>query len=321
MAYRFELDEQMDKAFARCAREQLDGAIRALVERIEGDPVEAVHSARKSVKKERALLRLLRGAIGAPERNRESAALRASAHRLTQAREAEILVQTLDGLADRYSGALPAVPFEAVRESLVATRASQRAQLRDKAFQAEVAQELAATRARIAGLALRAGGWRAIEPGLAHTYRQGRKEMKAAREKPAPERLHDWRKRVKDLYYQLRLLSEVCGPTIHGQAKEADRLADLLGDEHDLALLNEAIDAFAQDLAKDKLALMRLVEHRRGQLQAEAVTVGTRLYAEKPSAFTRRIRRSWRAGRKGAHDSRQLNDPAELAELSRAAVA
>ena len=53
--------------------------------------------------------------------------------------------------------------------------------------------------------------------------------------------LHDWRKRVKDLWYHERLLAPTCGPTVRGHAKELDRLSDLLGDDHDLALLRHEL--------------------------------------------------------------------------------
>jgi hypothetical protein len=66
-------------AARRCAREQLEEAVRQLSEEIDTDPVTAVHEARKAVKKERALLRLLRGALPKAQRDSANTALRDAA--------------------------------------------------------------------------------------------------------------------------------------------------------------------------------------------------------------------------------------------------
>ena len=92
MAYRFEPDEDTREAILRCAREQLDDAVRELSEGIGDDPVEAVHSARKAVKKERSLLRLARGAMAPKQRRRENRALRAAARGLSDMRDADVMI-------------------------------------------------------------------------------------------------------------------------------------------------------------------------------------------------------------------------------------
>ncbi|MGB2711898.1 MAG: CHAD domain-containing protein, partial [Conexibacter sp.] len=62
MAYRLSTADEFATAVRTCAREQLAGAIDRL-EHVEDDPVEAVHDARKHLKKLRALLRLARAAL------------------------------------------------------------------------------------------------------------------------------------------------------------------------------------------------------------------------------------------------------------------
>ena len=113
------------------------------------------------------------------------------------------------------------------------------------------------------------------------------------------ENLHDWRKRAKDLWYHLRLLKPFSPAIIGGHADEAHRLADLLGDDHDLALLRETLLGGGGEVPVDVEAVIGLIEHRRDQLQAEAMQVGERLYAERPKAFRRRMHRYWKATRRG----------------------
>jgi hypothetical protein len=149
MAYRFEVDERLRDAILRCAGEQLDHAVSELSEGIADDPGAAVHAARKAVKKERSLLRLARGVMSPQQRRRENRALAAAGRGLSDARDAEVMIQTIDRLADRYVGQLPEGTFHAIREQLEQTRDRQRGQLTGSALDARAVQELGAgTRAR-----------------------------------------------------------------------------------------------------------------------------------------------------------------------------
>jgi len=110
------------------------------------------------------------------------------------------------------------------------------------------------------------------------TYRRGR----AAAAKPATdEDLHEWRKRVKDLWYQARLLS------IKRVARDAKALSKLLGDDHDLAVLST-------ELPHDD-PLQPLIGDRRAALQKRARKLGARVYEKPPKAFRKRVRKRLRA--------------------------
>lgn len=115
------------------------------------------------------------------------------------------------------------------------------------------------------------------------------------------------------------LLPPICGPAVEGQAKDAHRLADLLGDDHDLGVLRQALVSGHIDAAVDLDAVVRLIDHRRAELQSEAVQLGARVYAEKPKAFARRMQRSWNAGR-ALPRVRLEQHPADLAQATRAVL-
>jgi CHAD domain-containing protein len=317
MAYRFRSDESVREAFARCASEQLDRAVSELSEHIGDDPVHAVHSARKAVKKERSLLRLMRGSMPSTQRRRENRRLRKAARGLSAARDAEVMIDTLDELAKRYVGQLPENTFEGIREPLVRTRDEQRAQLIDSTLGDQAVGGLGAVRLRVDDWRLADGGWAAIEDGLLRSYTSGRAAFARAQSHRDMDEWHEWRKRVKDLWYQQRLLSAVGGPMVKGQAKDADVLADLLGDDHDLGVLRRSLAAGAIHAPVDVDAVIALIDHRRGELQSEALWIGARVYAEKPKAFRRRMRRSWKAGRGRAAATTHAH-PLELAGATRA---
>lgn len=317
MAYRFDIDEGVRDGIRRCAVEQLDVAVRQLSERLDGDPVEAVHSARKAIKKERSLLRLARGAMPAGQRRRENRRLRDAARAVSQARDAEVMLDTFDQLAERYAGQLPGHAFDAIRERLVVGRDRERAALTGTPLAAHAARELRAVRTRVPDWRLSADGWSSIEPGLRRSYADGRQAFARSRSDRSFEGLHAWRRRVKDLWYEERLLATVAGPTVTGQVKDVHRLGDLLGDDHDLGVLRAALTGGAAPVPVDLDAVIELIDHRRGELQAEALRLGARVYAEKPGAFVRRMRTYWAAGRAQARAGRDER-PAELAEAVRA---
>lgn len=291
MAYRLQPDESVPDELRRCAGEQLDLAIDELTTGVADHPVEAVHEARKALKKTRSLLRLGRGALDPDERRRDNAALRQAGRRLSDARDAEVMLEATDKLADQFAGRLPQATFDAIRRHLAPERRL------DSGLTDQVADELKAVRSRVEHSSSRATGWKALEPGLHRSYARGRAALEKARSRPTVENLHEWRKRTKDLWYHLRLLKPFAPGIIGGAAKDADKLSKRLGDDHDLAILRAALERGAGDLKVDVDAVLELIDHRREQLQAEAMTLGQRLYAERPKAFVARMHRYWKASR------------------------
>jgi CHAD domain-containing protein len=310
MAYKLQAVETVQDGLRRCAREQLDRAIDELTTRVDDDPVEAVHDARKALKKARSLLRLCRGTLDGDERRRENAALRHAGRALSSARDAEVKLQAVDELSQRFAGRLPSTTLRAVRRHLEAERGPARQRLIQSGLTDQVADELRQVRARIDNWPLHDGGWNALAPGLLRSYRRGREGMQLVRDEPTVENLHEWRKRTKDLWYHLRLLGPMAPAIVGGHVEEADELSDLLGDDHDLAILRESLIDSAGKLAVDIDAVIELIDHRREQLLAQALLVGERLYAEPCKAFHRRLHDYWKTWRR-AH--RQPRPSAALA--------
>ena len=298
MSYRLRADERVSDALRRCTREQLDRATSELTAGTEHDPVAAVHDARKALKKARSALRLGRGAIDRDARQRDNAALRDAGRALSAARDAEVMFQAVGDLAERFAGQVPGTTFDAIQRHLETERDDARARLLDSGLTDQVAGELQAVQARIDEWPVHGGGWAALEPGLLRSYRRGRAAMKTARREPTSENFHEWRKRAKDLWYHLRMLKSLSPGIVGGHADEAHKLADLLGDDHDLAVLRETLETGAGALPVDVDAVIGLVDHRRDQLQAQALRVGARLYAEPPKVFRRRLHRYWRIWRR-----------------------
>jgi CHAD domain-containing protein len=137
-----------------------------------------------------------------------------------------------------------------------------------------------------------------LRTGAARTYSDGVVAWRAARGTDDVDLLHDWRKRVKDLWYQHRLLRDAWPVVLTAFSDAADALGELLGDEHDLAVLAERLDGLELPPAADVEVLAELIGERRAQLRAEAFALGERLYAERPAAYERRLTVYLRAARR-----------------------
>jgi CHAD domain-containing protein len=298
-AYRFTPGEPVPDEVRRVARGRIDHALDELRGDSESTREEAVHEARKDMKKLRALLRLLRGGIGDDVYRAENAAFRDIARQLAGVRDADVMLATLADLEQRY-GELPGAARR-LRPALVAHRFQTSARGLGSGSTAAIAA-LVQARARVEDWPLDTDGFDAFIEGLWRIYRQGRRDYQAAREEPTAESIHEWRKRAKDLWYHCLLLQESWKPVMGALADEAHELSDRLGDDHDLAVLLEWAHEHAGSLNGSDPVLRGfdvIVESRRRDLQAEAFEFGERLYADKPSAFVGRIESWWDATASG----------------------
>ncbi len=297
-AYRLLEGEPIGPGIRRVLEAQVDDAVAQLRGDAGTEPAEAIHEARKDMKKIRSALRLVRDTIGDDAWRRENDHYRDVARKLSAHRDAEILVESLDGLRERF-GPAARERTEALREQLDAENRAAHDDGTIERTMAGAAAELIACRSSLAELDLDGDGWGVIAPGLHRSYRRGRKRLRSVEEEPSVTNLHELRKRVKDLSYQLRLIREADKPMIGALADHAHDLSDHLGDDHDLALLREEAqrrrDAFASPA--DQRHLLQEIDQRRGELQFAAISLGERIYAEKPKKFTARLAKRYRRSR------------------------
>ena len=281
-AYRLKAAEPLPQGIARVANGRIGHALAELRGKSDSTPEEAVHEARKDLKKLRALLRMTRGEIGDATFRRENLCFRDAGRELAGVRESDVMLETLKAL-DIPSG----MEWE-LRKTIQGHRAGNGGDGRRTAA-AGVVSMLREARGRVGDWPVERHSFDALREGLERTYRRGRRDFRAAQNAPTVEVLHEWRKRVKDLWYQQTLLRELWPPVMQAVGDEAHQLANRLGDDHDLAMLAD----WVREHAAAEPEFFEAVESRRSELQAEAMTLGERLYADKPGPYVRRLRRLW----------------------------
>jgi CHAD domain-containing protein len=294
MSYRLKSGEDAGRGVRRIAREQIDLASDQLTVGDVGDVGDGVHEARKAFKRLRALLRLSRDPLGDEVYRVENTTFRDLGRELSGVRDAAVLVETLDELRERYADELSHGAFDGLREALHAeARTAHDALEGDRGLTERATADLAAARDRVAGWPLPDHGDVAIlAPGFRRIYRRGRKALRAAERDTSTESLHELRKRAKDLWHAAQVLRPAAPKKLKRLGRDAHALSDLVGDDHDLAVLLDAAAQRPGTLADgEHELLMALVRRRRTKLQRAALKCANRLYDSKPRKLTKRLLR------------------------------
>src|SRR5947208_6085187 len=119
MAYRLNLGEPVARCVKRIAREEIGAAIDRLRGKSGAGQDKAVHEARKSIKRTRALLRLVRADDGEVY-DTEGTRLRDVGRKLSRLRDAAALIAAFDGLRERYRAKLRRRSLDSIRRALMA---------------------------------------------------------------------------------------------------------------------------------------------------------------------------------------------------------
>lgn len=281
-------DASIGEGFRRIATEQIARSIRAAGD-TSRDAGLRIHDVRRRCKRLRALLRLVRP--GFSDFAEASASIRDAAAGLSAARDRKVLLDTLDDLTDRARESRRLMPDAAAPDSERVAR--------DDAALAQFRTAMENVRHRADRWTLRGDGFSLLGKGLTKTYRAARKLQRRAERDDTPEAIHRWRKQVKYLWYQLCLFQGSAPDVIPSFRQSAERLSDLLGRHHDLALLSETLreDPGALGEGLDASVIIALAGRRQQELATLAGAVGRQLFAERPGALRRRFEAYWQGWR------------------------
>jgi CHAD domain-containing protein len=232
-------------------------------------------------------LRLVRDNLGKKVYQRENDCFRDLGRRLSGARDATVMGETLaglvaEGVSDRIQRAaeIAIEQFEARSEEAAAAVVGD-----------DILDELEQARQRGAAWPLEGLTAQGLGAGLKRIYSRGRDALATLDDEPDGENFHEWRKRVKYLWYSVRLLTPAWPQVLEPWADELHDLASLLGKHHDLVVLRQTLqeDTDLALRADTRKALLPHLEQKLAAREALALPLGAKLYAEKPKAFARRL--------------------------------
>ena len=126
-----------------------------------------------------------------------------------------------------------------------------------------------------------AHGRRAVGEGVTETYRKAKHALRAVRERPSARRFHDWRKQVKALSYELRIVGGAIPELLTTLVPKVERLAELLGQVHDLDCAKGTAELHPRWFGRgeDLQAVLALLDERRAALEAEAMALSETVFA------------------------------------------
>lgn len=296
MPYLLANDETVAEGAVRVLAEQLREAAADL--RGDGPVGTVVHDARRRLKMARAVLELVRPGLPKGVYRHERRGYRDAARDMAAVRDARVLVDTLDGLRACASGRVDEAYVERVRRVLRSDVVRAQRAFRRSAAREGVACKLADAADRAATWTVEDGGWPALASRLERCYAGGVEACARALETRSDVAFHEWRKLAKELWHYERLLRGAWPALMRARAKASGELGDILGRDHDLALLRAALSARHVDGdAPDAEALVRLALERGQELRSRAERIAARVYAEPASVYVKRMGvyfRQWR---------------------------
>ncbi len=288
MAFRFHRGESVRHAIDRMARDELEDARTAILS--DRSAARRVHDARTSIKKVRALVRCVRPGVGKPAR-KANRRLRSIARDLAPARDAHTIAATFSRLA-RDVGRGRGGDLVRARRKLAKRLRADAASASARRLR-RIARRLEESRDRVDRWIPEDAGWAAIGEGFVRSYGRARRAMGRAREKESGARMHAWRRAAKAYGYQVRALEPIWPKEMETLRSEIEMLGDLLGREHDLTVLEETLrEERACPADRPNCArLLAKLEGERCGIRRESELLGDRLFAEKPGAMRKRMKR------------------------------
>jgi len=298
MSYSFQREESISENIRRVYTELLDQCIYELTHSY-GRSHSAVHETRKSFKKMRALFRLVREEIGEDTYKAYNTFFRDEGRKISDLRDVNVLIETLDEIKKTYQKELSEDVFTGIRAKLLRKKhaLSKRLLYRRKVLQKMFAR-LEETEVYLTSMHIQNENFSAFRSGLTRVYKKASKGLTSAYAKRSAEVFHNWRKRVKYLRYQVDLLSPAWPSVLSLQEKELHTLSDLLGDHHDLSVLEEEILSIKIKNTEALEVLLGLISHHKSTMEEEAQPLGAKLFAEKPKNFVNRLESYWKTWKK-----------------------
>jgi len=292
MAYRLKAKESVPHGLRRIVREELKDAIRQLSKNSNRD--EAIHEARKSIKKVRAALKLVRRELGSTY-HQENSRLRDAAHMLSVLRDAGAMITTFDAVRDHDKKHAKGRSEKNMRRILVTRKAQVEREHNLEQLLPRVSESVADARDLSSGWPPRRGGFTAMEKDFEKTFRDGRKAMAKLQKDRRPELFHELRKRVKDHWYHVRLLENLWDEMMIGYEKTLKDLESRLGDDHNLVLLHDLVAAEPERYGKpsDIRSLYDKIASYQKEVRREALDLAKRIYSERPRKLVKRFRALW----------------------------
>ena len=260
------------------------------------EPHEAIHSTRKTMKRIRALLRMVREGAGYSLYLRENRFYRDISRHLSRARDLYVLQETLHSVTSKKKQLMSAAEELKSRITLAMEEEMEALSAPGGAFQI-IPPALDAAVKRLDATLQLSDDFSAIERGMRRTYRKGRRLFSALKKDPHMAHTHEFRKSCRYLQFQMELIVPLYPALLRGYAASIDKLTEKLGKIRDLQRLQLYVRETGVEASPDVIdgTFMKAVQTLSRKTHQEIYRLPPLIYAEKPVRFTDRIHCYWQA--------------------------
>lgn len=236
-----------------------------------------IHRSRQCLKKVRAVLELLRQEVPYVYRV-ENQTARKIAKSLSEYRDGEAMIETLESIRDNYAERLPPNIYDSIGLAITSHRDlinAGRANAANDIASAIAALDAAARRLRL--VSLDRVSIKSLIAARARSQRRMREARKQALQGHDPALFHRWRRRTKTLFYQEQFFRK-----LRRSSKRVRRhlktVGNLLGYANDAALLNSYLERIPDSPGTDQnIEILRsLAEDQHLQLRSKALAATAR---------------------------------------------
>ncbi|NBW99538.1 CHAD domain-containing protein [bacterium] len=264
---------------------------------------EQFKQARKSLKKARAVLYLLRDSISESKFSEEEKNLKKLSRTFRDVRDAHVTEEVFMAFSKAHQKELTQQEWAEIMQVLV----SESKKTVEKVFQEQKKLKdaiglLNAAMERIPEIKIKGSPWNSIEECLRSTFLECFEYSEVCQDTHEEECFVAWRKAVKFLRVELDFFIEALSPEIKKWNQELHTLSDTLGEYQDLTLIESQIQDCEQSIQSKKALhhLEKLLHERKKNLRKTARKLGREIFASKPKAFVRDFSQSTKSWFKAA---------------------
>jgi len=259
----------------------------------------SVHEIRKSFKRIRAILRLIRWDIGEDLYHSENRKFRDLSRSLSSLRDYHVIICDLAERFESEELLIPESRFIQFINHLNDQKELEYQHLVDIKAMKTIQHTLKQSYQDVQGYDLSRLGPHTIEKGVKHIYQNCLNHIEKAQHDLTDASLHNLRKCTKYLLYQMQLVEEVWPDYFNNYSKALKEATDLLGDDHNLVEEITIINSMPESLLPqtDKQRLTDALNKERQQLHEETWQLMGKIFTEDPNSFIKRVNSYWLLGR------------------------
>lgn len=257
-----------------------------------------IHEIRKTLKRIRAVLKLIRDEIGYSDYYRENAFYRDLGRRLSGARDSYVLGQVLSSLREKYPGAVRKSESERLIRHLDQKTGREIIRFSGQCDGFDhMEKELARASGRTGEYCRLRNDFISLKNGIRRIYKRGRRHLSGVQKQFDMAGFHEYRKNNKYLLHQMEIIMPIYPRVLKSYVRSIDRHADILGESRDLDRLELFLQNEAESLIRDTVrsSMLEKIKDEREVLLEQAFSESSLIYAEPPGVFVNRLEAYWEA--------------------------